>query len=125
MNIERRKPVRYQIKPHTIFVYSAYAPVQGWGKDICKEGMAFEYMSNGECEPKPEIRLILTGDAFPFYLPDLPCKTIYDVEVDNNVVHDKKRYGLRRCGMKFEKLDPDMQEKLTFLLNSKHILQKM
>jgi hypothetical protein len=125
VNNERREFVRYQIKPHTIFVYSAYAPVQGWGKDICKEGMAFEYMSNGECEPKPKIKLILTGDEFLFYLSELPCKTIYDVEVDKNAVFSKKRFGLRRCGVKYEKLDPDMQEKLTFLLNSKHILQKM
>jgi hypothetical protein len=45
--------------------------------------------------------------------------------VDKDVEHDKKRYGLRRCGVKFEKLDSDIQEKMTFLLNSKHILQKM
>ena len=82
MNKERREFVRYPIKPRTIFVYSANAPVQGWGKDICKEGMAFEYISDDGCEPKPEIKLILTGDEFLFYLSELPCKTIYDVEVD-------------------------------------------
>ena len=125
MKNERREFVRYPIKPHAIFVYSANAPVQGWGKDICKEGMAFEYMSDDGCEPKPKIKLILTGDEFLFYLSELPCKTIYNVEVDKDVEHDKKRYGLRRCGVKFEKLDSDIQEKMTFLLNSKHILQKM
>jgi hypothetical protein len=125
MNIERRKPVRYQIKPNTIFIYSNYSSVQGWGKDICKEGMAFEYMLNGECEPKPEIKLILLSETLPFYLAELPCKTIYDVEVDKNSVFSKKRFGLHRCGVKFEKLDPDIQEKMTFLLNSNHILQEM
>ena len=125
MNKERREFVRYPIKPRTIFVYSANAPVQGWGKDICKEGMAFEYISDDGCEPKPEIKLILTGDEFLFYLSELPCKTIYDVEVDKNVEHDNKRYGLRRCGVKFEKLDPEMQEKLTFLLSSEVMLPGM
>ena len=124
MNLERREFVRYRIKPNTIFLYSNYSPVQGWVKDICRDGMAFEYISNGECEPKPEIRLILTGDEFPFYLPDLFCKTIYAVEVNKND-GSSKGTGIQRCGVKYEKLDPDMQEKLTFLLNSKQILQEI
>ena len=124
MNKERREFVRYRIKPHTIFVYSANAPVQGWGKDICKEGMAFEYMSDDGCEPKPKIKLILTGDEFLFYLSELPCKTIYDVEVDKNS-GSSKRIGLRRCGVKYKKLDPEMQEKLTFLLSSEVMLSGM
>ena len=122
MNDERREFVRYQIKPNTIFVYSADAPIQGWGKDICKEGMAFDYISDDGCETKPEIELILTGDAFIFYLSGLPCKTIYDIEVDKNVEFNKKRHGLRRCGVKFETVDPSMQEKLTFLLNSEAVM---
>jgi len=122
MNNERRESDRYQFKPNMIFVYSANAPVKGWGKDICKEGMAFEYMAENECEPKPEIELIITGDVFPFYLSEIPCKTIYDLEVDKNVEYNKKRHGLRRCGVKFETVDPSMQEKLTFLLNSEAVM---
>ena len=124
MNNERREFVRYHIKPHTIFVYSNYSPVNGWVKDVCKEGMAFEYILNDGCEPKPEIRLILTGDEVAFYLPDISCKTIYDVEVDKNS-GSSKRIGLRRCGVKYKKLDPEMQEKLTFLLSSEVMLSGM
>ena len=124
MKNERREFVRYQIKPHTIFIYSNYSPVNGWVKDVCKEGMAFEYILNDGCEPKPEIKLILTGDEVPFYLPDLFCKTIYDVEVDKNS-GSSKRIGLRRCGVKYKKLDPEMQEKLTFLLSSEVMLSGM
>jgi hypothetical protein len=123
MNNERRESTRYQIKPNTIFVYSSNTLIQGWGKDICKEGMAFEYMTDDGCETKPEIELILTGDAFLFYLSGLPCKTIYDLEVDENVEFNKKRHGLRRCGVKFEIVDPSMQEKLTLLLNSEAIMR--
>lgn len=124
MNNERRDFVRYRIKPHTIFLYSNYSPVQGWVKDICEGGMAFEYILSDGCEPKPEIRLILTGDVFPFYLSDLFCKTIYDVEVNKND-GSSKGSGIHRCGVKYEKLGPDMQEKLTFLLNSKQILKEI
>jgi hypothetical protein len=82
--------------------------------------MAFEYITNDGCEPKPEIRLILTVDQFPFYLSDLFCKTIYDVDVDKNS-ESSKRIGLRRCGVKYEKLDPEMQEKLSDLLSNEAI----
>jgi len=124
MNIERRKFVRRQIHPHAIFLYSNYSPFKGWATDISKGGMAFEYTPIEGCEPKPEIRLILAGDAFPFYLPDIPCKTIYDIEIDNSGRLFKVT-GKRRCGVQYEKLDPEMQEKLTFLLDSKDILQGM
>ena len=124
MTKEQREFVRYRIKPHTIFLYSNYSPVQGWVKDVCKKGMAFEYILNDGCEPKPEIRLILTGDEVPFYLPDLFCKTIYDVEVDKNG-GSPKRIGLHRCGVQYEKLDPEMQEKLSDLLSSEVMLPGM
>jgi len=123
MKNERRESARYQIKPNTIFIYSSNTPVQGWGKDICEEGMAFEYMTDDGCETKPEIELILTVELVPFYISNLSCNTIYDVEVDKNVEHNKKRYGLRRCGVKFETVDPTMQEKLTLLLNSEAIMR--
>ena len=124
MNIDRREFVRHQIRPHKIFLFSNHSPVKGWGKDISKGGMAFEYIPTEDCEPKSEIRLILAGDEVPFYLPDLFCKTIYDVEVDKNS-GSSKRIGLRRCGVKYKKLDPEMQEKLTFLLSSEVMLSGM
>ena len=124
MNSERREFVRYQIKPHTVFLYSNYSPVNGWVKDICKGGMAFEYIPNDVCEPKPEIRLFLTVEVVPFYLSDLFCKTIYDIEVDKND-GSPKRIGLHRCGVQYEKLDPELQEKLTFLLSSEIMLPGM
>ena len=79
--------------------------------------MSFEYTPSEECEPKPEVSLILTGDTLPFYLPDIPCRTIYDIKVNKN---DRpfKGTGNRRCGVQFTKLDPEMQEKLADLLSN-------
>ena len=121
MNIDRREFVRHQIRPHKIFLFSNHSPVKGWGKDISKGGMAFEYIPTEDCEPKSEIRLILAGDEVPFYLPDLFCKTIYDVEVDKNSRSSKKRIGLRRCGVQYEIPDPEIQEKLADLLSNEAI----
>ncbi len=120
MNDERREFIRYRVKPHAIFLYSNYSNVQGWIKDISKGGMAFEYIASGECEPKSEIRLILTGDAFPFYLSDLFCKTIYDVEL-NKKDRQFTGSGIHRCGVQYDKLDPEMQEKVESLLGSEFI----
>ncbi|MFO7555482.1 MAG: PilZ domain-containing protein [Desulfobacterales bacterium] len=121
MKIKRRKFVRYHVRPHTIFLYSNNSPVKGWVKDISSGGMAFEYTQIEGCEPKPESSLILMGDAIPFYLPDLPCKTIYCTKVNNS-----GRLGRvlqkRRCGVQYEKLDPELQEKITDLLSSEVII---
>lgn len=121
MKIERRKFVRRQIPPDTIFLFSNNSPVKGWVSDISKGGMAFEYTPIEGCEPKPEIRLILMGDEIPFYLPDLPCKTIYSTKVNNS---GRLGRGLqkRRCGVEFKKHDPDIQEKITDLLSSEVII---
>jgi c-di-GMP-binding flagellar brake protein YcgR len=124
MNIDRREFVRHQIRPHKIFLFSNHSPVKGWGKDISKGGMAFEYIPTEDCEPKSEIRLILAGDEFPFYLPDIFCKTIYDIRANKND-RQFKATGTRRCGVQYEKLDPEMQEKLTFLLSSEIMLPGM
>lgn len=121
MNIEHRKFVRHQIHPRKIFLYSNYSPVKGWVKDISKGGMSFEYTPLEECEPKSEISVILTGETLPFYLPDVHCKTIYNIKVDKN---DRPYNGTikRRFGVQYDKLDSEMQEKLDFLLSSEIIL---
>jgi c-di-GMP-binding flagellar brake protein YcgR len=121
MHNERREFIRHQIKPHTIFLYSNNSPVRGWVKDISKGGMSFEYTPSEDCEPEPEISLILMGDTLPFYLPDISCRTIYDIKVDKNH-RTFKVTGIRRCGVRYEKPDPEMQKKLNFLFKSEVVM---
>jgi c-di-GMP-binding flagellar brake protein YcgR len=116
MNIDRREFVRRQIRPHNIFIFSNHSPVKGWVKDISKGGMAFEYIPTEGCEPKSEIRLILAGDRFPFYFPDIFCKTIYNIKVNKND-GPFKGTAIRSCGVQYKKLNPEMQKKLMALLN--------
>lgn len=120
MNVERREFVRFKIRPHTIFLYSNDSSIKGWVKDISNGGMAFEYTPIEGYEPKPKINLILMGDTIPFYLPDIPCKTIYNIKVDKNDRPFKSTH-IRRCGVQYEKLDPEMIEKLAFLMSSQVI----
>ncbi|MFO7555478.1 MAG: PilZ domain-containing protein [Desulfobacterales bacterium] len=124
MKIERRKFVRCRIAPHTIFLYSNNSPVKGWVRDISKGGMAFEYIPMEECEPKPEISLILMGDAVPFYLPDIPCMTIYSIKV-NNTGRLGKGIQNRRCGVQYGNFDPEIQKKLADLLRNEVIKKNL
>jgi len=121
MNNERRKFVRCPIKSYTIFLYSNYSPVKGWVKDISKGGMSFEYTPLEECEPKSEISVILTGETLPFYLPDVHCKTIYNIKMNKK---DRSFKGTvkQRCGVQYDKLDSEMQERIEFLMSSEFIL---
>ena len=118
MKIERRQFRRYQFPDDTLCIFSNYSPVKGWVRDISEGGMAFEYTPIEGCEPKPEIRLILSCDAFPFYLPDISCKTICDIKAN---INDRqfKGTGTRHCSLQFGRLDTGMKEKLADLLSSK------
>jgi c-di-GMP-binding flagellar brake protein YcgR len=124
MKIERRKFMRYQVLDDTLYIFSEDSTVMGWVKDISIGGMAIRYYPVEDFGPKPEIRLILSGDAIPFYLPDISCKTIYDINVDEN---DRpfKRSGTRHCGLQFGRLDTGMKEKLADLLISEVMLPGM
>ena len=117
MNINRRAFARYPVPSNAICLGRTYARVKGWLKDISRGGMAFEYTPIDDCEPKPKIRLILAGDAIPFYLPDVTCKTVYDVKV-NNDDRPFKGTGRRQCGLQFERLDAGMKDQLALLLSS-------
>jgi c-di-GMP-binding flagellar brake protein YcgR len=124
MKIERRKFMRYQVLDDTLYIFSEDSTVMGWVKDISIGGMAIRYCPVEDLKPKPEIRLILSGDKIPVYLPDIPCKTIYDIKVDEN---DRpfERSGTRHCGLQFGRLDTGMKEKLTDLLSSEVMLPEM
>lgn len=118
MNAERREFTRYRVPGDAIFIYSNYSPVRGWLKNISYGGMAFEYTPVNDCEIQPEIRLIIVSDRFSFYLSDLRCKVIHDKKISQNK-RAIRETATRRCGVQYEEVDSDMQEKLMFLLSNK------
>lgn len=120
MKIERRKFARYRLPIDAVFFYSNNPSIHGCIKDISFGGTAFEYAPIGDHDIEPEISLILMGDKFPFYLPDIRCKIIYDIKISSNhrIFNGPEA---RRCGVEFKKPDPDIQEKITDLLRSEVI----
>ena len=117
MKIHRRQFERFKIPADTIYLFSNFSPIKGWVKDISKGGMAFEYSPEEGCEPEPEIRVIIASDRLPFYLPDITCKTIYNIMVYKN---DRilKRIGVMQCGLQYKGLNGETAEKLAVLLKS-------
>lgn len=124
MKIERRQFTRYQVPDDTLYILSEDSTVKGLVKDISRGGVAFRYYPVEDFRPKPKIKLILAGDKIPVYLPDISCKTIYDIKVDKN---DRpfKGIGTRHCGLQFGRLDTEMKEKLADLLSSEVMLPGM
>jgi c-di-GMP-binding flagellar brake protein YcgR len=120
MKNERREFERYRIPGDTLYLFSNDSAIKGWVKDISKGGMAFEYIPVEGYKPKPKIELILAGDQIPFYLPDMSCKTIYDIKINNNV-STFRGSETRLCGVQYEKLETGMKEKLKLLLSSEVI----
>lgn len=124
MKIERRKFTRYRLPMDTIFFYTNYPSMRGWIKNISFGGTAFEYALVNDHEVEPEITLTLMGDKLPFYLPDIPCKIIYDINIDNNS-SKFSRPKARLFGVQYKKLDRDMQDKLAYFLSSEIIIRNL
>lgn len=117
MEIDRRKFVRHEVLSDTIQLLSNYSAVKGWVTDISLGGLAFEYYPPEGCVPKPEIRVIITSDKPPFYLPDIPCNTIYNRKIDKNH-RIFKSIRARHYGLQFKEPDSEIKDKLTDLLKS-------
>lgn len=117
MKIDRRKFVRHKVPSDTIQLLSNYSAVKGWVTDISLGGLAFEYYPIEGCEPKPEIRVIITSDKPPLYLPDIPCNTIYSRKIGKNH-RIFKSIRARHCGLQFKESDSEIKEKMADLLKS-------
>jgi c-di-GMP-binding flagellar brake protein YcgR len=79
LKIERRKIFRHQVPNDMFYILSNDSEIKGWIKDISEGGMAFVYIPYENYKPIQKVRLILAGYKIPFYLPDIPCKIIYDI----------------------------------------------
>lgn len=113
---ERRKFNRYPI--HSDEIQVAVHPNRKIYsiKNIGKGGMAIEYGPVADEPFEPETIDIIAIDYDRFYLPELACKTIYDI--GTLMEGGSFRGGERRiCGLKFVGLTREKEEKLDMLLN--------
>ena len=115
MSIEQRDFKRLLPKDNTFAVLGRGATKVGKVKDISKGGSSFEYITNidlKDSNPK-EIDIFLTGEEF--YLADLECNIVYDVQVNTGNIFSSP-FITRRCGLKFGFLSENQMRQLEYFL---------
>jgi len=70
--------------------------------DICKSGLAFEYIAREKASSADnQVDIFLTGNVFHLY--NVPCEIVYETDIHVPHVNNKfvKLLTNRRCGIKF------------------------
>ncbi|MCJ7616040.1 MAG: hypothetical protein MUO43_05835 [Desulfobacterales bacterium] len=131
MNIDKRKYNRF-LAQDDAFAALGFSAV-GKVKDISMGGLAFGYIDFSENSDQisshrdafEPLRLSILLSKNNFYLSDVPCKIIYDI---NALVSDSSQNFItslnhRFCGVKFGTLSEDITAKLELFLN-KHATEQ-
>lgn len=113
-DMEKRKFTRFRPQE------GAYAALRGdftkVGKiyDISLNGLAFRYLAGKESDEKfTRVDIFMSNSGF--HLSGVSCAAIYDTKESVNNLHSVSPY---RCGLKFEGIDVEQQNKLEFFLNN-------
>ena len=112
MEAERRKFRRRLPQELTFAILRPHFTKLGKVKDISRGGLAFEYILNGTQYTGSSGIDIFSGDRF--YLPRIPSKIVYDMEIVGQY-QDVERW---RCGLQFGDLTEDQAAKLDLFLQN-------
>ncbi len=120
MVIEQRKYFRFL---QDITVVALWSNSINWGKlkDISRDGLVFEYITDEEPkEENSQVDIFLSGNKF--HLSNLPCKIVYDILIREENYQFNKLVMTRRCGVKFKKLTTIQSKQLELFLKNSHKL---
>jgi len=86
-------------------------------KDISTGGLAIEYSPGTDGPFESEAIDISAADYDRFYLPNIACKTVYDI---STLMEGRSFRGaaMRICGLKFVELTKEQEEQLDILLKN-------
>jgi len=119
MTTEHRKDARLISQNHTMVVLRPNFSELGKLIDISKGGLSFQYIA-GEGKAEVSTHLDLFTNNSKFYLPSLPCKVAYDIDLSkDNIANDFLTY--RRCGLEFGEFTQEQAAQLEFYLE-KHMV---
>jgi c-di-GMP-binding flagellar brake protein YcgR len=112
--MEKRKFTRFRAQDDAFATLRGDYSKVGKIYDISLNGLAFRYlaekMSN---ENISHVDIFLTNNGF--HLSDLPCTIVYD---EKEPISNSNVVSPYRCGLKFEKMNEEQQNKLEFFLNN-------
>lgn len=113
-NGERRKFARYALKADIFMVFRPAFDRLGVLKDISLGGAAFEYPVFNHYQKVDEAVVdIFTSQPEYFMLRQVPCRVVYDVEVNRLSLSGVET---RRSGVKFERLTAHHRQLLKQLI---------
>jgi hypothetical protein len=117
--MEKRREKRLLVEDNAFAALGARFTKVGRVKNITKQGLAFEYITDGDSEDDPsQLDVFVSGDDF--HLPKVPCKVVYDVPMrrsDGNRIFFQP-FVTRQCGVQFEGLTEDKRAQLELFLET-------
>jgi hypothetical protein len=112
--MERRKFTRFLTQEDAFAALRGNLTKVGKICDISLKGLAFRYLAEKKSnETFTHVDIFLSTNGF--HLPDIPCEVVYDKKesmYNTNVVLPY------RCGLKFEPLKEEQQNKLELFINN-------
>ena len=113
---ERRRAVRFLPRKSTFVALRPEFVRLGKVVDISSTGLRFQYLI-AEDNPveKGRVALDMFIGSDVYYLPDIPCETIYERKLAQ---HGSDLMGLeqRQCGIKFRPMNQKQADKLDMFL---------
>jgi len=84
--------------------------------DISSSGLRFQYLiaENNQVE-KGRVALDMFIGSDGYYLPDIPCETVYERKLDQQG-SDTLGFEQRQCGLRFGALNQEQTDKLQMFL---------
>jgi len=117
MKIENRKHIRFLPQENAFAALGKNYTKVGKVRDICKGGLAFEYIAGETTRNQDtQVDIFLTGNVFHLY--NVPCEVVYEADIHVPHVNTKfvRLLTTRRCGIKFGDLsESDIRELDKFL----------
>ena len=113
-NMEKRKFTRFQVQDDAFAALRGDYSKVGKIYDISLNGLVFRFMA--EEIPKEvytHVEFFLSNGGF--HLSDVPCTVVYD---EKESISNSPAVSPYRCGLKFEKMNEEQQNKLEFFLNN-------
>ena len=115
-NADRRKAVRFQPRKSTFVALRPEFVRLGKVVDISSSGLKFQYLiaEDNQVE-KGRVALDMFIGSDGYYLPDIPCETVYERKLDQKGA-DSLGLEQRQCGLKFKSLNQEQTDKLDMFL---------
>lgn len=114
IKVEKREFTRFKIKDLSFaLLKSSFYEELGEIIDISKGGLAFQYLV-GENQIKESVELDIILAYNDFYIKKLPCKTISDFDIINEIYFSSLK--MRRHSIKFGELDNNQISELDYFI---------